>query len=116
QAGQASEVEISPHGIVVNPKPSPTFNVTVRVSRDRSGIGTPIYFHDRQQGGDPISMTLTASERAYVYLFNIRSDGLVVQIYPKRLSGALGNGVSANAAIEIPAANSRWQFNVEPPY
>src|SRR5690625_8042993 len=74
-AALARCVIINPLGIVVNPEPS--FEVDVRLNWDGA---SPSY-----QVGENISISTTVSADSWVYLFNVRSDGEVVQILPNEL-------------------------------
>jgi hypothetical protein len=101
-----STVTVHPLRVVVNPTPS--FSVEVRVDRDASGSGTPIYF-----AGDPIRMTVRTTEDAYVYLFNVASDGMVYQIFPNRYSGSM-NRVRVGETLRLPGAG--YNFSVAEPF
>ena len=114
-AAAQSTVTVEPLRIVVNP--TPQFSVTVRVDKDRTGHGTPVYFYDeRLRAGDPIRLTVTVSEDAYVYLFNVTASGEVVQFFPNRYDGA-ANRVRAGQTLRVPpAAGGRYELSVAPPY
>ncbi len=102
-------IVISPQSIVVNPLPS--FNVEVFVDRDPSGTGTPTY-----QIGDSIQIGVRVSESAYIYLFNVRSNGVVDQILPNRFDQeGQNNFVSAGQTKLFPPSGARYQFTVDGP-
>ena len=93
----------------------PADDVRVRVNKDPTGAGIPIYFHSDRSGGELISISVTVSERAHVYLFNVKADGEVVQFYPNRLSGSQG-ALQAGATVNFPPSGATWQLNVNTPY
>lgn len=102
-------VVISPQSIVVNPKPS--FNVEVFVDRDASGERAPTY-----QIGENIQIGVRVSDSAYVYLFNVRSSGEIVQILPNRFDEAgQNNFVQGGQTKYFPADNADYTFSVEGP-
>lgn len=102
-------VVISPQSIVVNPLPS--FEVEVFVDKDPSGEATPAY-----EIGESIRISVRVSEDAYVYLFNIHSDGEITQILPNNLDGeGRNNRLSAGQVASFPPASARYTFNVDGP-
>ena len=102
-------VVISPQSIVINPKPS--FTVEVFVDRDASGERTPSYAI-----GDEIRIGVRSSEAAYVYLFNVRSNGEIVQILPNRFDEAgQDNYLQAGQTKKFPAEDAPYTFNVDGP-
>jgi hypothetical protein len=103
------DIVISPQSIVVNPRPS--FTVEVWVDKDRSGEGAPTY-----QIGEAISIGVRVSEAAYVYLFNVRSNGQIQQILPNRYDQAgQNNYLSAGETKYFPPPNAAYTFNVDGP-
>ena len=108
-SGAAAQPQIGPSAIVVNPVPS--FTAEVSVDRDASGAGTPVY-----NVGDPVTVTVRSSEAGYVYLFNVRSSGEVVQLLPNRLDAAGGdNAIAAGATKTFPPPGARYAFTVDGP-
>lgn len=106
---QAQEVQFSPRSIVVNPVPS--FGVEVFVDKDRSGEGTPSY-----QIGETIRIGVTPTEGAYVYLFNVRSTGEIVQILPNRFDQAgRSNFVRSGETKFFPPQGASYTFEVDGP-
>lgn len=102
-------VVISPQSIVINPKPS--FGVEVFVDRDASGDGSPSYAI-----GEEIRIGVRPSEAAYIYLFNVRSSGEIVQILPNRFDAAgQNNFLQAGQTTYFPADNAPYTFNVDGP-
>ena len=81
------------------------------VDRDASGAGTPVY-----NVGDPVTVAVRSSEAGYVYLFNVRSSGEVVQLLPNRLDAAGGdNAIAAGATRTFPPPGARYAFTVDGP-
>ena len=108
-SGAAAQPQIGPSSIVVNPLPS--FAAEVSVDRDASGAGTPVY-----NVGDPVTVAVRSSEAGYVYLFNVRSGGEVVQLLPNRLDAAGGdNAIAAGETKTFPPPGARYAFTVGGP-
>ena len=107
---QAQEgVVISPQSIVVNPKPS--FTVEVWVDKDPSGNGAPSY-----EIGEGISIGVRVSEAAYVYLFNVKSNGEIQQILPNRYDQAgQNNYLSAGETKYFPPQDASYTFGIDGP-
>ena len=105
----AQTIVISPESIVVNPKPS--FDVEVFVDKDSTGNNTPAYAI-----GEQISISVRVSEAAYVYLFNVRSNGEVVQILPNRYDDdGRNNYLRAGETKVFPPRNARYAYTVDAP-
>lgn len=109
-AAQAvEEVVISPQAIIVNPLPA--FEVEVFLDRDASGEAAPVY-----QVGESISVGVRVSEDAYVYLFNVKSDGTVRQILPNNYDEAgRNNFVRAGEVKYFPPQGAPYAFQVGGP-
>ncbi len=102
-------IVISPQSIVVNPLPE--FDVEVSVDKDPSGQHTPSY-----DVGEGIIISVTPSEDAYVYLFNVRSDNSITQIVPNHLDEVgRDNFIRAGQTKRFPPHNARYRFTVDPP-
>ncbi len=102
-------ITVSPQTIVVNPVP--TYGVEVFVDKDTSGSGTPSY-----QIGEAISVGVRVSEAAYVYVFNVRSTGEIVQILPNRYDqDGQNNYLQAGETKYFPPRGARYAFNVDGP-
>jgi hypothetical protein len=97
---------VSPQAIVVNPAPS--FGVDVWLDRDTSGNGSPEY-----QVGETISISVRAQEASYVYLFDVRPNGDVTQIFPNRYDS--NNYLGAGETRTLPPSGARYVFNIAPP-
>lgn len=97
---------VSPQAIVVNPVPS--FGVEVWLDRDTSGNATPVY-----QVGERISISVRVDEAAYVYLFDVRPNGEITQIFPNRYDDT--NYLRAGEVRTFPPSGARYQFNIAPP-
>lgn len=108
-AATAQSVVFSPRSIVVNPRP--TFDVEVWLDKDRSGNDTPVY-----QVGEEIRISVRPSEDAYIYLFNVKSNGEIVQILPNRLDeGGRSNFVTGGQVRTFPPQGARYTFQIDPP-
>ncbi|ADI14974.1 PEGA domain-containing protein [Truepera radiovictrix] len=108
-AQPVEEVVISPQAIVVNPLPA--FEVEVFVDRDASGEAAPVY-----EIGEAMTIGVRVSEDAYVYLFNVRSDGVVRQILPNNYDEAgRNNFVRAGETRLFPPQGARYEFRVAGP-
>jgi hypothetical protein len=102
-------ITVNPQTIVVNPVP--TFSVEVFVDKDTSGAGTPNY-----QVGESISVGVRVSEAAYVYVFNVRSTGEIIQILPNRYDAdGQNNYLQAGETKYFPPRGVRYTFTVDGP-
>ena len=108
-ASAQDTVVISPQSIVVNPKPS--FSVEVFTDKDTSGDGAPTY-----QLGEEIRIGVRVSEQAYVYLFNVKSNGEIRQILPNRFDQqGQNNLVQAGQTRFFPRDDAPYTFGIEGP-
>ncbi len=105
--GTVSTQAINPQSIVVNPNPS--FGVDVFVDKDTSGRGTPTYTI-----GETIRIGVRVSQDSYIYLYNIRSNGRVVQILPNALGGR-ENFLRSGETRYFPSRNAGFSFQVDGP-
>lgn len=103
----AQQGDISPQAIVVNPAPS--FGVDVWLDRDPSGATSPSY-----PVGSRVSIGTRVDEASYVYLFDIRPNGEVTQIFPNRFDN--NNYLRAGETRTFPPAGARYVFNIAPPH
>ncbi len=102
-------ITVSPQTIVVNPVPS--FSAEVFVDKDPSGTGTPSY-----QITERISVGVRVSEASYIYVFNVRSTGEIVQILPNRYDAdGQNNYLQAGETRYFPPQGARYAFNVDGP-
>lgn len=102
-------VVISPQSIVVNPLPS--FEVEVFVDKDSSGDAVPVY-----DIGERIRISVKVTEDAYVYLFNIHSDGEITQILPNNIDNAgRNNFIQAGQTKNFPPMDARYSFDIAGP-
>jgi hypothetical protein len=102
-------ITVSPQTIVVNPVP--TFSVEVFLDKDSSGNATPSY-----QIGEAISIGVRVSEAAYIYVFNVRSTGEIIQILPNRYDAdGQNNYLQAGETKYFPPRGARYAFNVDGP-
>ncbi len=100
---------LSPQAIVVNPVPS--YEVEVFVDRDSSGQATPSY-----AVGEAIRVGVRVSEDAYVYLFNVRTDGGVNQILPNNYDeDGQNNFVRAGETKYFPPEGAAYTFQASAP-
>lgn len=102
-------IVISPESIVVNPRPA--FNVEVFVDKDPSGNATPSYAI-----GEEIRIGVRVDRDAYIYLFNVRSNGVIDQILPNRFDAQGENNFLRSGETKFfPPQNARYSFNVDGP-
>ncbi len=109
-AAQSKEgAVLSPQAIVVNPVPA--YEVEVFVDRDSSGESTPSY-----AVGEAIRIGVRVTEDAYVYLFNVRTDGGVNQILPNNYD-AVGqdNFVRGGQTKYFPPEGAAYAFQASAP-
>ena len=100
---------ISPQSIVVNPKPA--FDVSVFVDKDKRGEKAPSY-----RIGEGIRIGVEVGEAAYVYLFNVRSSGEIVQVLPNNYDEAgQDNYVQAGQTKYFPEDDAPYTFSVDGP-
>ncbi len=97
---------VSPQAIVVNPLPS--FGVDVWLDRDTSGDATPVY-----QIGERVNISVRVDEASYVYLFDVRPNGDITQIFPNRYDS--NNFLRAGEVRSFPPSGARYVFNIAPP-
>ena len=97
---------VSPQAIVVNPAPS--FGVQVWLDRDTSGNGTPTY-----QLGEEVRISVRPDESSWVYVFDVRPNGDVTQIFPNRYDSS--NYVNGGETRTFPPSGARYVFNIAPP-
>lgn len=107
--GLAQNVVIDTQSIVVNPKPS--FSAELWVDKDPSGQAVPRY-----NIGENIVIGVRVNEDAYVYLFDVRSNGEINQILPNRYDQeGLNNYLTAGQVKYFPAADAAYNFTVDGP-
>lgn len=105
-AAFAQNVIVNPQGIVVNPKPS----FEVEVWLDKSGR-EPVY-----QIGEQIEISVRTNKDAYIYLFNIRSNGQIVQILPNDIDDSgRSNYLRAGETKSFPPRNANYMFEIDRP-
>lgn len=102
----SAQIVVSPQAIVVNPRPS--FGVEVWLDRDTSGNNAPSY-----SVGEEVQISVRASERSYVYVFDVKPSGEITQIFPNRFDSS--NRLDAGQTVTLPPSGSRYQFNIAPP-
>lgn len=99
---------ISAQSIIVNPV-QPDLSVQVRVDKDSSGNANPTYLI-----GESIKISASTNRDAYVYLFNVSSDGEVTQILPNRLQSG-GNFIRASTTVTFPSVGDQFTFDIDGP-
>ncbi len=106
---QAQEAVLSPESIVVNP--SPSFETEVFLDKDPSGRGRPNY-----TVGEAVRVGVRVSEDAYVYLFNVRSDGSIDQILPNNYdANGQNNFLRGGETKYFPPEGADYNFTVDAP-
>lgn len=97
---------VSPQAIVVNPAPS--FGVQVWLDRDTTGDRTPTY-----EVGDEVKINVRVDEASYVYVFDVRPNGEITQIFPNRYDSS--NYLNRGETRTFPPSGARYVFNIAPP-
>lgn len=102
---------IDAQSIIVNPVDT-DLDVRVWVDRDESGRNTPNYLP-----GEQVSIFAKTNQDAYLYLFDINSNGEIVQILPNRLQNK-GNLLQANQERKFPdrRQGDGYVFTISEPY
>jgi hypothetical protein len=103
---QQTPLDTSVRSIVVNPVPS-TLKVNLNLNK---GGQNPLY-----RVGEPIQISLSTNEDAYVYLFSVEADGDVNLILPNRFTGGK-EYLRAGEIRTFPSPGARYQFTISPPY
>lgn len=67
----------------------------------------------RYRVGENIQIGLRSTANAYIYLFNIRSNGVIRQIFPNNLHS--NNYVYANQSYFFPSQGANYSFTVDGP-
>jgi hypothetical protein len=108
-AASAQEFVINPLGIVVNPKPG--FDVQVSLNKRGGPDGIPSY-----RIGESIEISVTVSESSYVYLFNVKANGQIVQILPNEVDAdGRNNYLRAGETKRFPPPNGGYLFEISGP-
>ncbi|RDI95731.1 PEGA domain-containing protein [Meiothermus sp. QL-1] len=100
--------QVRPQGIIVNPTPPPGFQVRVWVDKDPSKTGNPVY-----RFGEPIFISVSVTQPAYVYLFSVRATGEINPILPNAFEQQ--NFLQAGEVRTFPGPGARYRFTVEGP-
>ena len=108
-----NQINIGPQSIIITPSPpspSPAHNLKVDIWLNKSPYGnfTPTYYI-----GERLEVGVRTNEDAYVYLFNLHTDGTVTRIFPNRFDSH--NYLYANHTKYLPSYNSRYSFYVDGP-
>ncbi|WP_456830049.1 DUF4384 domain-containing protein [Deinococcus sp. UYEF24] len=99
--------KVSAQSIIVNPVVS-SLKLRVWTDRDPSGQNTPTY-----ASGDKIQVFVAPTQDAYVYLFNVQTDGQITQILPNRFSRA--ELIKANTVKAFPGPGDKFTYNIAGP-
>ncbi len=102
----SAQIVVSPQSIVVNPRPS--FGVDVWLDRDPTGDGAPSY-----QVGEEVRISVRPEEDSYVYVFDVKPNGEITQIFPNRFDD--NNFVRGGRTVTLPPSGARYVFNIAPP-
>jgi hypothetical protein len=102
----SAQIVVSPQAIVVNPRPS--FGVDVWLDRDPTGEGAPSY-----QVGEEVRISVRPAEDSYVYVFDVKPNGEITQIFPNRFDD--DNFVRGGSTVTLPPPRARYVFNIAPP-
>ncbi len=105
---QAQGAVLSPEAIVVNPVPA----YEVQVSTQDLDGNTKTNF----AVGEAIRVSVRVTEDAYVYLFDVRSDGSINQILPNRYdANGQNNFVRADETKYFPPEGAQYNFTAAAP-
>ncbi|MEZ4630579.1 MAG: DUF4384 domain-containing protein [Deinococcales bacterium] len=100
---------LSAQSIVIQPNPgSGNLWVEVFVDKDPSGSSLPSYTL-----GESIRIGVRSSENGYIYLFNVRSNGHVIQILPNSYDSNTYH--YANQVRYYPDSSDRYRFSIDAP-
>lgn len=100
--------QLRPQSIIVNPNPPTDLQVRIWVDKDPGKTGNPVY-----QFGEPIVISVSVTQPAYVYLFSVNSLGQISGILPNAFEQ--NNFLAAGEVRNFPSPGARYSFNVEPP-
>ena len=104
-----AQAVLSPQAIVVNPQPA--YSIEVFVDKAPSGSGRPNYTI-----GETVQVGVRVSEDAYVYLFDVRSDGAINQILPNNYdANGQNNFVRTGETKYFPPQGADYNFTVAAP-
>ncbi|WP_457628670.1 PEGA domain-containing protein [Oceanithermus sp.] len=102
-----AQATVSPQGIIVNPTPG-DLSVKVWIDKDPGRTGNAVY-----KIGEPIRISVTVNRDAYVYLFNVNSDGTIDLILPNAYDR--NNFLRAGEVRTYPPKGARYQFSITGP-
>ena len=105
---QAQGAVLSPEAIVVNPVPAYEVQVSVQDLDGNSQTNFAV--------GEALRVSARVTEDAYVYLFDVRSDGSVNQILPNRYdANGQNNFVRAGETKYFPPEGAQYDFTAAAP-
>ena len=107
-------INIGPQSIIITPTPPapppppppPVHNLKVDLWLNKRGHYTPTY-----RIGEKLEIGVRTNEDAYVYLFNLHTDGTIRKIFPNRYDNH--NYLRANQTKYLP--KGRYSFYVDGP-
>ena len=105
----ASPARVGAQSIIVNPAPYTDLTVRTWVDRDAAARGNSTY-----RVGDLIRVGVSVSRDAFVYLFNVSSQGEVSLILPNGYSDG-ENFLHAGETRTFPPLGAGYQFRVDGP-
>ncbi len=95
-------------GVITNPQA--TTSLKVWLNKDPNGIGMSQY-----SVGDTLAVGVQVSQDAYIYLFDISSDGHISLFAPNGYDGPRGNFVRAGRKVMFPGAGAKYTLTVGGP-
>jgi len=104
-AGVMAQGRITPQSIIVNPVQT---DLKVDVTLSKNG-DNPAYTI-----GQPITVSVSVNQDAYVYLFSVKASGGVDLILPNRFSGG-ENFLKAGETRTFPPQGAKFSFTVDGP-
>ncbi len=109
-----NQINIGPQSIIITPSPPPppppahNLKVDLWLNKSPHGNYTPTY-----RIGEKLEIGVRTNKDAYVYLFNLHTDGTITRIFPNRFDNH--NYLRANHTKYLPGHNSRYRFYVDGP-
>lgn len=108
QTGQAAQTTYSTTDILSNTRA--TLSLKVWLNKDPSGVGMSQY-----SVGDPITVSVQPSADAYIYLFDVGSDGHISLFAPNGYDGPRGNWVRGGQKATFPRVGAGYSLTVGGP-
>ncbi|MEZ4607710.1 MAG: DUF4384 domain-containing protein [Deinococcales bacterium] len=82
------------------------FGFEVSVDRDPSGASIPVYYR-----GDKLTISARSAQNSYLYLFDVRNNGEIVQILPNSYEST--NYISAGYSQTYPSQGAAYELTID---